>query len=446
MMSRDEDKKILQSLNAYAIPLIIQFFSNYIINLTDQAIIGRISAEAYGVIGIVNAFHNMIVGIVGCTTVSFNIRASRRKGKATGECIFRQEFKSSIFLSGLIGILFLVFDNLFKKIILEKLYGFAGEGLEIGIRFFTIASSYVLVQMLLFSYGQFFKIQNKTKYLLIGSTISAVLNVVLDYVLVFGKYGFPKLDVEGAALATILSMTVNLTILMFVSRHIVTYKTLRRSIENRKKIFLICRQQLIESLPLMGQELLEGSVFTVAIQSIISRMGGIELSTYLILQQIIKFLYVPMNMYGSAVLTLTGRKLSEKNESYYRVPLLGGLISSILYIIPGIVFIMFRAALPTIITNDVKVIHMSITLLPLAIICNAIKPACTIYKNAALSMGRSKFVLYSSAAVNAMILLVLFLRACFLSSSLMGVFFCEMINNGILFWIFYKKIMKQKKL
>jgi len=47
-----------------------------------------------------------------------------------------------------------------------------------------------------------------TKWILIGSTISSVLNLGLDYLFVLGKFGFPKLGIAGAAIATVLGTVV----------------------------------------------------------------------------------------------------------------------------------------------------------------------------------------------------------------------------------------------
>lgn len=67
-----EFKYYIDELNSFAIPLIIQFVASYLIGLTDQAIIGRISVEAYGVIGVVNSFNYMLLGIVGSVSIIFN--------------------------------------------------------------------------------------------------------------------------------------------------------------------------------------------------------------------------------------------------------------------------------------------------------------------------------------------------------------------------------------
>lgn len=108
-----ELKYYINELNSFAIPLIIQFVASYLIGLTDQAIIGRISVEAYGVIGVVNSFNYMLLGIVGSVSIIFNIRAGdalERKDTDT----FRREFMSSILLGCFIGVLLFLGTHLSK--------------------------------------------------------------------------------------------------------------------------------------------------------------------------------------------------------------------------------------------------------------------------------------------------------------------------------------------
>ena len=426
-------KKCANLMNRFAIPLIIQYISTYIINLTDQAIVGRISTEAYGVIGICNSFNSMIVGIIGSTALAFNIRAGNRLSKDKKD-EFVQEFVSAIFLSFCLGLFFLIIVNAARGFILHNIYSLSGNELNIGLKYFAVVSPYILLQMLLFTYGNLFKILNKTNWLLIGSTVSALLNVLLDYIFVFGKFGFPTMGAEGAAMATIFSMAVNLIILVICSRGIAKIQLDLWIVYIKNSV-----NQFIESIPMMGQELLEGSVFTLIINSMISRLGILEVSSYLILQQILKFLLVPMNMYGSAVLTLTGQNKYRGIGNLKMIPLIGSYIASGLYIFFAFIAILFRSKLPAIITDDMQVIELSSCLIPAMIICNLANPAYTMFKNALIAIGESKYVLYKSALINVFVVVVTMVLVFLLDLSLTGVLVSTLINSVLLLTIFYRK-------
>lgn len=390
-------KTYIKNLNIVAVPLIIQFITNYILGLTDQAIIGRISTEAYGAVGVINSFNFMLLGIVGSTATIFNIRAGKKLG-CKNITAFRQEFVAAIFLGLIIGITISISVFIGKSFILKKIYGFEGAIFNEGVAFFTYICPYSLLQMQLFIFGQYYKIKKKTNWLLIGSTISSVLNIVLDFLFVLGAFGFPRFGAAGAAASTIISMAVNLLVLWFNSRLDIQIHLTKLSL-----YFNIAKRQLIDSIPLMGQEFFEGSVFVVILNSIIARIGVIELSVYLILQQLIKFLLVPMNMYSSAALTLISQSRNDK-YALKVFPRLASILSISMYCLIAIILFIFRNEAAHIITDDGEVIAKVAKILPLALLCYLFQIPAVIYKNGLFALEKSSYVLYSTAIVNSTIL------------------------------------------
>ena len=63
---------------------------------------------------------------------------------------------------------------------------------------------------------------NKTKYILYGNIISCVSNVLFDYILIFGKFGFPKLGIVGNAIGSVLSLILGIVfyIIIMMNYHI----------------------------------------------------------------------------------------------------------------------------------------------------------------------------------------------------------------------------------
>ena len=197
----------VKELNKFALPLIIQNITGMLIGLVDEMFIGRISTEAYGAIGIMVALMNLLAGIFGNIAVTFNIEGARKRGENDNKG-FDLYFISSIFIDIIIGVLYILIITLFSNQILGGLYGLSGEALRSARTYAFITCPYMMFQLLIFTFNSYFKIEKKTKSLMWISTASTVLNVFLDYLLVFGKLGFPRLETAGAALATIISVFV----------------------------------------------------------------------------------------------------------------------------------------------------------------------------------------------------------------------------------------------
>ncbi|MEA4827369.1 MATE family efflux transporter [Clostridium sp. JNZ J1-5] len=424
----------LKELNNIAVPLIIQSVAGLIIGLTDQAMVGRISIFAYSAVGVIMSLLSLLAGVLGFTSVVFNINGAKALGK-DDSVDFQDEFSSCLILNILIGLTFFIIIILFQKPLLILLYGFKGRILEEAVAYSIIMSVYIIIQLLLFSFSALFKIKKMTKWILIGSTSASIINLILDYGLIFGNFGLPKLEVKGAAIGTILSLIINLLFYICICRKYVQF--------NYKKIEIYkfkIKNNIKKSIPLMGQDILEGSIFIIATNAIISRIGVIEISAYLILTQLINIILIPMYMYGSATLTLISKNDGKNNEeSLINIPKLSILLSIAIYLSLSILFLIFREYLPRLITNDKEVILIASNLLIYIIMSNIFNPFCTIYKYSLQSLNESNFVLFNTAKVNFISLFLMLFSVYILKIQLYGIFISLFLNYLIIFVIYLKK-------
>lgn len=427
-------KNEAKELNNIALPLIIQSITGLIIGFTDQAMVGRISIFAYSAIGVVVSLLSLLAGILGYTSVVFNINGAKALGKED-TADFQDEFISCLILNILIGLAFFIIIILFKIPILSLLYGFKGKILDEAINYLNIMSVYILIELLLFNFSALFKIKKMTKWVLIGSTTSSIINVILDYGLIFGNLGLPKLGGKGAAIGTIVSLVINLLFYICICKNYIEFDYRKIDIYKYK-----IKNNIKESIPLMGQEVLEGSIFVITINAIISRIGVVELSAYLILTELINIILIPMYMYGSATLTLISQNDGKNDrKSLISIPKLSILISMIIYLFLSILFIAFREYLPQLITNDKKVILIASNLLIYIIISNIFNPFCTIYKYSLQSLNESKFVLINTAKVNFLSLFTMFFLIYTFKIEMYGIFISLFFNYVIVFIIYFKK-------
>jgi multidrug efflux pump len=70
-----------KELNNIAVPLIIQSMAGLIIGFTDQAMVGRISILAYSAVGVISSLLSLLAGVLGFTSVVFNINGAKSLGK-----------------------------------------------------------------------------------------------------------------------------------------------------------------------------------------------------------------------------------------------------------------------------------------------------------------------------------------------------------------------------
>lgn len=432
----------VKELNKFAFPLIIQNITGMLIGLVDEMFIGRISAEAYGAIGIMVALMNLLAGIFGNVAVTFNIEGAKKRGDNDTEG-FDLYFISSIFIDIIIGILYILAIIFFSNQILGNLYGLSGNALHFAKTYAFITCPYMLLQLLIFTFNSYFKIEKKTKRLMWISIASTLINVFLDYLLVFGKLGLPRLETAGAALATIISVLFNAAALGIIIKK-------ERKVHGNflKNCFSSSIYLIKESMPLIGEELLEGSIFVIIINAIISNIGILEISSYLLIKYFMDIIMIAMYMYGTAELTLVSEKIGQNKYCDIKdLTIVGILISIVIYVVLSMIIIIFRDKVPMLISNETALIEGAAKLIFPMVLMNLFNPIQTILKYVLLACGKAKSVLYITASINAVVLLYI-ITTYFIGSKLYFVFTGLFINYfalSLIYTVYLRKILFQKE-
>lgn len=238
-------------LNKFAFPLMVNFILSYILELSDIAIVARVSTPAFNAVNLISSTLYTISGVLGATAIIINTKLGEKLGQGDEKGL-NYEFFSSLAINIFMGILFLLLMLLGKTYFLKIFYNLSGETLEQGILFSYPMSFCVLLQLCLFTFGAYFRISNMTKWILIGSTVSSVLNLGLDYLFVLGKFGFPKLGITMVGFSTIFSMFVNLLIYIFVLKNKLNLK-----FELLKSYFINGINHFKLAFPIMIQEIFD---------------------------------------------------------------------------------------------------------------------------------------------------------------------------------------------
>lgn len=161
--------------------------------------------------------------------------------------------------------------------------------------------------VLMATLSTFFAGRGETHVVLRVNVLATVVNVVLDWILIFGNLGFPRLGVTGAALATILSQVAGAAVylaVIFAPRFRERYRTVSGW---RPEPWLIARL-LRYGLPTGLQYSLEVGAFAV-FMVIVGRIGTLELAASGIAFNLNMIVFMPMVGLAIAVSSLVGRYL-----------------------------------------------------------------------------------------------------------------------------------------
>ncbi|HEX8548555.1 MAG TPA: MATE family efflux transporter [Cytophagaceae bacterium] len=232
--------------------------------------------------------------------------------------------------------------------------------------FFQILALSMLPLMVFQSYKQFAEGLAYTNHAMAISISANVLNIFLNYALIFGKWGYPGMGLNGAATATLISR-VYMAILMFAfvhfSRHFKLYIEMAKDVKTKADTFLILFRK---SLPVGLQLLFETGAFGFA-AIMVGWHGSSELAAHQIALNLAAVTYMAATGISSAGAVIVGFEYGSKNYiGIKKAGLTALLFVVILMSVSAVFFIVFRHDLPKFYIDDEEIYKISASLLLIA--------------------------------------------------------------------------------
>lgn len=209
---KDEDKLFYKTLVMLCIPIIIQNLISTLVNMVDTVMVGSLGEVSVASIGIANQyfflFNMALSGIIG----GAGIFMAQFYGKGDKDSI-KKITGLSVIAALILGLLFFMLAVFFPNVIIHF---FSHDPLvvkESRSYFLVIGFCYPIMAIsYIFSMGS--RSVRNPRLGMVCSSISLVINIILNYVFIFGHFGAPALGVKGAAVATVVARIVEFILLI----------------------------------------------------------------------------------------------------------------------------------------------------------------------------------------------------------------------------------------
>lgn len=194
-------QRVGKLLFSMAVPMMISMLVQAFYNVVDSIFVARISENALNAVSLAFPLQNLMIAFGTGTAVGMNALLSRSLGAKKQEDADRAA-NTAIFLAICNSVVFALIG-----IFLSKPFFLAQTNIEEIVNYGTDYASVCLG----FSFGLFFQFcferllqsTGRTSLAMCTQLIGAVINIILDPILIFGLLGFPALGVKGAAIATV---------------------------------------------------------------------------------------------------------------------------------------------------------------------------------------------------------------------------------------------------
>lgn len=311
-----DNRTLMRMLAGIALPIALQSLIGSGLNLIDNLMVGSLGELELNAVGVsVQIFfiYWMIVyGFCsgGATFISqfFGVKDFANIRKTVG---------FTLTLSFSIGILFFAAAMLFPEKILRIFTKFP-EVIALGAEYVRMGAGTFLCVAVIQPFTIALRATQQTKLPLYASATALMTNTVLNYILIFGKFGFPAMGVKGAALATLIARLVELSLLMcfvFVRKNVIAGRPSQFFGFGRELATKILRN----SLPTTINESLWG-IGTAMYIAAFARMGIAEGAAIQACNTINNLFSMAAFSIGDAVLIIVGQKIGEgKTELAYNI-------------------------------------------------------------------------------------------------------------------------------
>lgn len=249
------------------------------------------------------------------------------------------------------------------------LLGYMGQPEEVSalaFPYFLVLVASIIPLLLFYSFKQFLEGLGNTKIAMVITLVSNLVNVVFNYLLIFGKFGFPEMGLLGAGISTLISRwLMPFMLLIYMVRHgefVHLLQIARRASLQWSKI----KELLSIGFPIGTQIVIEVLTFSVG-AVMMGWIGTAQLAAHQIALGMASFTYMISLGVGAATTIHVSHEHGVRNYALIRRMIVASLHLVVLFMsVMGLLFVLLRFQLPRLFTSDSEVILIAGGLLIIA--------------------------------------------------------------------------------
>lgn len=359
-------RKTYADLLRLALPVMLTQLGQVVVQLCDNMMVGRLGALPLAGVSFGGTVFFIIFALaigftLGLTPLVGELFAQNRKEEVVGY------LQNSIVLYLTMGVIFVAL--LLAAVPLMHYLGQPEEVVEVAIPYFKYLAWSVLPFMLFASFKQFLEGIGNTKVAMTIVVISNALNILLNWVFIFGKFGAPELGAAGAGLSTLIARSVTpvMMIAYFLSkkefRSYFDYFSWRKMMGLSREGNHYCKELFRVGLPIAGHLTLENSAFCIT-SLMMGWIGTVEIAANQITTTMANVAFMMVVGIGSATTILTSHAYGARDRAQIKAVSRASYTVGLAWnTITALSFILLRNHIPLLFTNDPEVVRTASMLL-----------------------------------------------------------------------------------
>ncbi len=387
------DVNTIKIIMPLAIPVIIENIFQVLLGTTDTYFAGKLGSSAIAAVGISNLIMNIYIGFFTAVGIGTTAIVSRNIGlNDTNKA--SEAVKQSIIITVIISLILGGISYVFAIPIL-KILGTTPEVLVYALPYFIIAVVPSIFLCLMLVLSSALRGAGDTKTPMVVSLVANLINILLNYILIFGIWNFKGFGIVGGGLATTIARIISV-IMLFISlckgKTVIKLNLFSKWLVDKKLLISIGRIGIpagIEKLIMRFGQLVYGAM--------IIDLGTSAYVAHNIAGTIENYSYLPAMGFGIAAATLIGNNLgANKPEKAKKYVLAANTLSTIFMVIMGVSFYIMSPFLVKLFTGDRQVQQLVISVLRIIALFQPFLSLTMVISSALQGAGDTKFPMYST--------------------------------------------------
>ena len=189
-----------------SLPIMISMLVQALYNIVDSIFVAQINENALTAVSMAFPIQNLMIAVGVGTAVGMNALLARSLGEKDFDKV-NKIAENGIFLAFLSYLLFLVIGLFFSEMFFRSQTNIE-EIIIYGKQYMTVCCCLSLGIFIQIMFERMLQATGKTVYSMISQGVGAIVNIILDPILIFGLLGLPKMGITGAAVATVIGQII----------------------------------------------------------------------------------------------------------------------------------------------------------------------------------------------------------------------------------------------
>ncbi len=411
------------------VPIMLSNLISQVQMFIDRIFLGRMNILYMSAVGNVTAPIWTTMSFVMSLSIGASILISQSVGEKDLDKA-KEYAASMIKFSNVLPVLLFFFWTFCSPLVF-RLMGVSPNVMTLCVTYTRIYAPVFLIVGLYAAYGVVFQTSNYTKPLVTYGIIRSLLNIFLDYVLIFGKLGFPRMEITGAALGTTIAEYVGALYLLYITitkrKDFFTSPGLKAILGAKFKPFI---KSVKLGLPTACEDLL-WNAGNLCIIRILNTINEVAAGIYSMVFTVEIIFVVIIGSIGNGTLTLTGEATGAKDNKLYRSIVKTSIMWAFLVCGFALLFIsIFPRFTLSLFTTDKEVIEMSVVYIILVAVNLFGKSGNIIFGNGIRGYGDTKWMLFTQILGTFSVVGLAALFVFVFKLGMLGVFIAVLCDEG----------------